>query len=661
MLYVTVCRNTGFLLPEYEVYGTCKVNTDFFSNSIVYGLRNLPADIIERKPELDAVLNLLESGNDRVGVVGVRSRDVVGIRGMGGIGKTVLAQAVAWSMSSNRDVIWLDIGQTPDCLALVNVLVKALGGSRSFSDLAKAQAWIRENTTSKDCLVVLDDVWNVDDADVFDVLSGKCQLLITTRDAGVVRGLRGSAIHELGTMGKDEARRLLYKSAQIQPAELLTFGENIQRIVEGLLEECRGLPLALALVGSSLVDTRDEQDWQDVLDDLKKADLESVRSCFPKDAYPYDHLLAAIDVSFQRLEPNHQEKFLDFGIFPEDTDIPQAILEMFWSSCDTGGLKCSARQARNILNDLEKRSLIQKGPSHEGKKTYRVHDLLLDFTRGKRLQCGHGIRDIQAEFLKTLRRQCVGGDWPNFPEDNVYLFTYLPYHLCSAEKHEDLLHLFFDFKWLQRKVEVTSLASLISDFRFLSDAAQEPKILKSSLMLSADVLDKKPDGMGAQLLGRLASRSRENPNIHELLQQVRENCSKKCLLIPLHSCLTEPDGPLIKIFTRHHGTVLSLATAYRVAGSIVISASSDCLIKVNDLETGKELKVLQGHKMAVYCLALSHGRTILASGSYDTTVRIWNLDSYEELLKLEGGGGYVNALDFSVDDERLFSGSNDGK
>ena len=71
--------------------------------------------------------------------------------------------------------------------------------------------------------------------------------------------------------------------------------------------------------------------------------------------------------------------------------------------------------------------------------------------------------------------------------------------------------------------------------------------------------------------------------------------------------------------------------------------------------------MLNGHAMSVYCLALSHSGTILASGSYDSTTRLWNMDSYEELFVLQGNGGFVNALDFSADDRRLFTGSNDGK
>lgn len=102
--------------------------------------------MVDRPSEVNDILTLLKAGNNRVGVVGVRSGDVIGIRGMGGLGKTVLAQAISWRVTVARQVIWLDIGQTPDCLALINTLVKALGGAVSFSDIPGAQAWVRENT-----------------------------------------------------------------------------------------------------------------------------------------------------------------------------------------------------------------------------------------------------------------------------------------------------------------------------------------------------------------------------------------------------------------------------------------------------------------------------------------------------------------------------------
>ena len=93
---------------------------------------------------MNEILGLLAKGN--VGLVGSRSGEVLGIRGMGGLGKTILALAVAWEASVSRQVIWLDIGETPDCLALINILIKCLGGLVSFSDIRAAQGWIKANT-----------------------------------------------------------------------------------------------------------------------------------------------------------------------------------------------------------------------------------------------------------------------------------------------------------------------------------------------------------------------------------------------------------------------------------------------------------------------------------------------------------------------------------
>jgi Holliday junction resolvasome RuvABC ATP-dependent DNA helicase subunit len=100
-------------------------------------------------------LELLKQGN-KVGVVGRHGGDV-GIRGMGGLGKTVLAQAVAWEVSKSRQVVWLDIGQTPDRLKLINTLVRVLGGNVSFSDIVAAKSWLQENTVCMVCYVFEND------------------------------------------------------------------------------------------------------------------------------------------------------------------------------------------------------------------------------------------------------------------------------------------------------------------------------------------------------------------------------------------------------------------------------------------------------------------------------------------------------------------------
>ena len=73
------------------------------------------------------------------------------------------------------------------------------------------------------------------------------------------------------------------------------------------------------------------------------------------------------------------------------------------------------------------------------------------------------------------------------------------------------------------------------------------------------------------------------------------------------------------------------------------------------------MQVLKGHTNIVWCLALSHSQRHLASGSRDNTARLWDVVTFEQLNVLQVEGGEVIALDFSTDDQRLFTGSQDGK
>ena len=74
------------------------------------------------------------------------------------------------------------------------------------------------------------------------------------------------------------------------------------------------------------------------------------------------------------------------------------------------------------------------------------------------------------------------------------------------------------------------------------------------------------------------------------------------------------------------------------------------------------MQVLEGHTDNAWCLALSHNQRHLASGSRDDTIRLWEMVTFEQLKVLQAeGGDDVTALDFSTDDQRLFTGSWNGK
>jgi WD40 repeat protein len=65
---------------------------------------------------------------------------------------------------------------------------------------------------------------------------------------------------------------------------------------------------------------------------------------------------------------------------------------------------------------------------------------------------------------------------------------------------------------------------------------------------------------------------------------------------------------------------------------MLASGSFDGSVKLWAVATGEELACLQGHTRAVMALAFAPDGHRIASGSYDQTVRIWRLDKVTKKL-----------------------------
>ncbi len=75
-------------------------------------------------------------------------------------------------------------------------------------------------------------------------------------------------------------------------------------------------------------------------------------------------------------------------------------------------------------------------------------------------------------------------------------------------------------------------------------------------------------------------------------------------------------------------------------------------IWIYDATTGKELALLAGHTKPVTCIAISPYGDLLASGSYDRTMRLWNPHT-GELLKILNNEARIKAIAFSPDGRTL--------
>ena len=83
-----------------------------------------------------------------------------------------------------------------------------------------------------------------------------------------------------------------------------------------------------------------------------------------------------------------------------------------------------------------------------------------------------------------------------------------------------------------------------------------------------------------------------------------------------------------------------------------VTGSDDETLRVWDLESGEELRRLKGHTDAVNAVALtSDGRRAVSGASFDT-LRVWDLETGEELMALEVDADTINAVALTQDGRR---------
>lgn len=92
---------------------------------------------------------------------------------------------------------------------------------------------------------------------------------------------------------------------------------------------------------------------------------------------------------------------------------------------------------------------------------------------------------------------------------------------------------------------------------------------------------------------------------------------------------------------------------------LLASASFDKSVKLWDGKTGKFITTLRGHVQPVYMLAWSADSRLLVSASADSTLKVWSMKTKKLLNDLPGHVDQVFAVDWSVDGGKVASGGKD--
>ena len=239
------------------------------------------------------------------------SNDVLllGIWGMGGIGKTTLAKAIyneigrnfeGRSFLANIREVW---EQNVRQIDLQNQLLSDICNETKtkIQSIESGKIILKDRLIHKRVLLVLDDV------NTFDQLNALCgrniwlapgsKIIITTRDMHILKGIRVDQVYIMREMDESESIELFSWHAfkQVSPRE------DFSEISRNVVEYSGGLPLAMEVLGSYLID-REIVDWKCVLEKLK--------------IIPNDQVQKKLIISYDGLNDDTQKEiFLDIACF----------------------------------------------------------------------------------------------------------------------------------------------------------------------------------------------------------------------------------------------------------------------------------------------------------------------------------------------------------
>ncbi|XP_056175094.1 putative disease resistance protein At3g14460 isoform X1 [Syzygium oleosum] len=305
---------------------------------------------------------------------------IVPIVGMGGVGKTALAQRLYNDARVNRCFerrAWVCVSNVFDILDITKTILQSITGlSYEGEDLNVLQVKLKDNLSGKKFLVVLDDIWNEKYEKWTALLKpfeagGKgSKIIVTTRNSTVV-SITGASPYPLEVLSLDNCISLLAFHAL--GATNFESHPDFQTIGKKIAERCKGLPLAAKMLGGALRNKRNPDDWEDTLNNIIW-DLPTAQN---------DEILPVLKLSYVYL-PSYLKRCFNYcAVFPKDYEIERDELVLIWIAegfIDGRNAKENIlRSGRNHFDELVSRSFLQQSSVDASK--FSMHDLLNDLAK----------------------------------------------------------------------------------------------------------------------------------------------------------------------------------------------------------------------------------------------------------------------------------------
>ncbi|XP_058079936.1 putative disease resistance protein RGA3 [Magnolia sinica] len=334
----------------------------------------IESDVYGREEDKRRVMELLISNDNGEDVT------VIPIVGMGGLGKTTLAQLACNDVRVATHFVlsmWVCVSDDFSLSKVTKDIIESATRSKcDLQSMDQLQHRLRELLREKKFLLVLDDVWEENPVNwdrLKQFLRGGAagsKIIITTRSEKVALIMGTLPPQHLARLSDDDCWSLFKQRAfghgRQEHPNLIMLGKEI-------VKKCGGVPLAAKALGSLMHSKTEEREWLFV----KESDIWNL-------AEEDNHILPALRLSYYHLPPHLKQCFAYCSIFPKDYLIKKEKLIRLWMA--EGFIKSSGRSQQiedvggEYFNNLLCRSFFQDVHKNEDGNIVwcKMHDLVHD-------------------------------------------------------------------------------------------------------------------------------------------------------------------------------------------------------------------------------------------------------------------------------------------
>ncbi|MEZ4869251.1 MAG: tetratricopeptide repeat protein [Caldilineaceae bacterium] len=577
---------------------------------------------------------------------------VVTILGMGGMGKTTLAAALAARCAPHfHCVLWRSLLNAPPLSDILRDWVQTLAGHTlvTWPTLIDAQlALLFEQLRAQRCLLVLDNVESIlsavgeqqggayrpDYADYGQFFARlgesahQSSLLLTSRELPP----------ELARLERRGApvRRLPLPGLSLAASQHLLADAGLIGTVEHqreLLTRYSGNPLALQLVGKTI---------QDFF-------AGAIAAFLSDETIFFDDMREVLDEQFARLTGLERDLLLWLALEREPVPLPLLQDELLYAGPQSAIL--------GALLDLQQRTLLEKTPTG-----FTLQNVIMEYATA---------------YLVEAICQEIGTATPHLLHSHALLKVQAKEYVRQSQARLFLQPI---SKRLQKQL---GMAGIEMKFKGLLDQVRQSDAARATyvggnilnLLLHLGIEPSAYDF--SQIAVWQADLCKADLPMLNLAQADLRNTLFAQNFSGCHTLAFSPDGKLLaggmangeihlwRTINRQLDTIIKAHETiiwdlvFSPDGQWLASGSKDGSIRLWDLQTHQCQRTFTGHTDWVRTVAFHPTGQILASGGHDQTVRVWDVKSGRTLHVLDSHTGWVMGLAFSPDGKRLVSASTD--